>query len=169
MTQLQFESYYRQNIDALRSFALKLTMNKMDADDLVQETAIKAYNNFHKFIKGSSFKNWTFTILKNTFLTKRKKRKNQKVISVPVEDMEYAAVSLPGTQNKATKTNTMKQLRACIETLSKKSKAPFIMYINGHQYNEISKALNIPMGTVKSRISFARKKLQELIVSKGIA
>lgn len=168
MLHLQFESYYNNNLNALTSFALKLTKNRMDADDLVQETAIKAYKNFHKFIQGASFKNWTFTILKNTFLTKLHKRKKTKEISMPIEDMEYALVSHPTIQSFEQKTNTMKQLLDCIESLSIKSREPFKMYIKGCSYNEISESLNIPIGTVKSRINYARKKLKPMITRKNL-
>ncbi len=167
MSHLQFESYYRNNFEALSSFALKLARNKMDADDLLQETAIKAYKNFGHFAEGSNFKNWTFTILKNTFISKYRRRKKLNLVSKPIEDMEYAVVKDEPIVSKS-KYN-LKDLSNSIETLSDKSKEPFIMYINGYQYNEISESLDIPIGTVKSRIHFARTKLRKLLGRKNAA
>ena len=160
---LQFENHFENNYQALRSFALKLTRNGMDADDLVQETAIKAYRNFHRFMDGSSFKNWTMTILKNTFITKYHNRKKSKVISKPIEEMMYLADSTTHLSNSVAELPTMKQLHSCIDNLSDKSKDPFLLYINGYQYTEIAEVLDIPMGTVKSRINYARQKLKGMI------
>lgn len=162
MSQLRFEEHYRENLQALTSFALKLAKNKMDADDLVQETAIKAYKNFDKFIEGTNFKNWTFTILKNTFVTKYNKRKRSKVVSLPVEEMEYAVITNKRNDNKVDAQQIL-SITSKIDQLSPKSKEPLVMYINGHQYQEIAENLDIPVGTVKSRISYARAKLRTLV------
>lgn len=165
MKQLQFEQYYSKNQEALRAFAMKLAKNKMDADDLVQETAIKAYKNFNKFIEGTNFKNWTFTILKNTFVTKYNKRKRSKVVSLPVEEMEFAAIPVKESPVYHD-TQRLRTISSKIDELSEKSKEPLIMYINGHQYQEIAEDLNIPIGTVKSRISYARTKLREMMTQR---
>jgi len=162
---LQFEDHYTNNYSVLKSFALKLTNNAMDADDLVQETALKAYRNFHKYVEGSSFKNWTMTILKNTFISKYHSRRREKIVSKPVEELEFAIESTPIIVNKASGSTTMKQLHNCVEKLSDKSKEPFVLYINGYQYTEIAESLDIPLGTVKSRINFARKKLKSMITN----
>lgn len=168
MRQLQFEQHYKNNYEALSSFAMKLARNRMDADDLMQETAIKAYKNFNSFMEGSNFKNWSFTILKNTFITKYRKRKKLNVVNLPVEDMEHAVV-VETTEPKAQTSHTLTSLKNCIDTLSEKSKVPFVMYINGYQYSEISESLDIPMGTVKSRISYARTKLKTLVSNTKMA
>jgi RNA polymerase sigma-70 factor (ECF subfamily) len=167
MPQLQFEDYYRMNHRALTSFALKLTNNKMDADDLVQETALKAFKNFNKFIEGSNFKNWTFTILKNTFVTKYNKRKKSKVVSLPVEEMEFAVLSDSTTEEKSSKSTRYLYVSSKLEQLSDKSKEPLVMYINGFQYQEIADSLDIPLGTVKSRINYARTKLKKELSRKA--
>jgi len=162
MYTVQFESIFSQNLEALSSFALKLTKNKMDADDLVQETAIKAYSNFEKFKPGSSFKNWSFTILRNSFINKYRARKRRNIVSMPVEEMEFAIKPKLSIEKQVSETSTMKHLKTCLNNLSTKSKQPFMMYLNGYQYDEISEYLDIPIGTVKSRIHFARTKLKKL-------
>lgn len=166
--QSQFDTYFRQNAKALFSFAFKLTKNKMDADDLVQETAIKAYKNFDKFSQGSSFKNWTFTILKNTFISKYRKRKKSKVVSQSVEELEYAIEPTFMVLEEASDKKVVRSIKKCINQLSTKSQKPFTMYINGYQYEEIATGLDIPLGTVKSRINYARKKLKSMILDRRI-
>jgi len=165
MIELQFSDYYQKTYPALQSFAQKLTKNKMDADDLVQETAIKAYRNFHRFSRDLSFKNWTFTILKNTFITKYNKRKKKGEFAVEPGKLSYLPVKNVGLDDRNDKWVGLKKAKAHIQNLSKKSKLPLEMYINGYQYNEIAEELNIPIGTVKSRISFARTKLKEAMAA----
>lgn len=164
----QFDSYFQKNASALYSFALKLSKNAMDADDLVQETAIKAYTNFHKFRSDTNFKSWTFTILKNTFISKYRKRKKANVISLPVEDLEHVVTPVFQTIESDKENTKIKSLKLCINELSDKTRKPFSMYINGYQYDEIASGLNIPIGTVKSRINYARKKLKMIISDKKI-
>lgn len=112
-------------------------------------------------MEGSSFKNWTMTILKNTFITKYHARKRKKLVSKPVEEMEFAVEDniLLNQSN----TPSLTALHKCVDKLSDKSKAPFVLYINGYQYTEIAESLDIPVGTVKSRINFARKKLKTMV------
>lgn len=166
MSQMQFEYYFNNNYDALSSFAFKLAKNKMDADDLIQETAVKAYKNFNRFVEGSSFKNWSFTILKNTFLSKYRKRKKMNVVNLPIDEMEIAInAELPIEDHSA---ETIKAVTQSIELLSEKSKEPFVMFLEGYRYKEIAESLDIPIGTVKSRIRFARTKLRKILTDKKI-
>jgi len=161
MSQNLFEKIYVKNIDALESFALKLTRNKMDADDLVQETAIKAFRNFNKFKSTESFKNWSFTILKNTFITKYNQRKRRKIVTTPIEELKGKAQVVKQIEPKNDSNPKFEYVKHSIKKLSAKSKEPFEMYMNGYSYNEISQYLDIPVGTVKSRINFAKTKLKQ--------
>lgn len=163
-----FDAYYQENISAMENFAKKLTKNGTDAQDLVQETVIRAYRSFHTFKQGTSFKSWSFTIMKNTFITWYNKKKKKGVVNAPIEDFSYALHSKYTTKNNAESKLRVQEIISCIEELSYKSKLPFLMHIEGYQYNEIADALNIPMGTVKSRINYARTKLQKSIIKKGI-
>ena len=161
MVALNFENNFKQHSNELNSFAFKLTHNKMDADDLVQETAIKAYSSFDNFKADSSFKNWSFTIMKNTFITKYNKRKKKNIVSTSVDELEYAIAPTSYIQDVIQENSTIKYLMECISELSIKTKTPFTMYLNGYSYEEIANYLEIPIGTVKSRINFARKKLKQ--------
>jgi len=133
----------------------------MDAEDLVQDTAIKAYSNFDSFIKNSSFKNWAFTILKNTFNTRYRKRKKMNVVSLPVEDLPLTSSNNINIEPKENKEAEL--LKKSIDKLSPKSKQTFEMYVNGYSYEEISSNMEIPIGTVKSRINYAKESLRKLV------
>lgn len=168
MTQIQFNDHYDSNFPALMNFAKKLTKDHVEAEELVQETAIKAFRGLHTFNLGTSFKSWSFTILKNTFITKYNKSKKRGIVNAPIEDFTYALENKSAVRNDAVSQLRVKEIEACIEELSYKSKMPFLMHVEGYQYSEISESLNIPIGTVKSRINFARTKLKDILQERGI-
>jgi RNA polymerase sigma-70 factor (ECF subfamily) len=160
MTQSQFKDLYDNNENALFNFARKLTRNDYLAKDLVQETVIKAYRSKHTFRPGTSFKSWSFTILKNTFITLYNKRRKRAVVNTSVEDMSYALESQQSVPNEAESCLRVAEMKKHISRLSTKSRKPFMMFVIGYKYSEIAEQLSIPIGTVKSRINFARTKLQ---------
>ena len=168
MTKVQFNLYYKNNVIALRNFARKLANSSADAEDLFQEATLKAFRGMHTFKQGNSFKSWAFTILKNTFVTKYHKRKKRNMVSTAVEDLAFAIDVQHSIRNNALSNIRLQEIYDCIEDLSGKSKRPFLMYVNGYQYNEIADALHIPIGTVKSRINYARTKLKSALSNKGI-
>lgn len=168
MTNVQFKHYYSNNITAIQNFARKLTKNAVEADDLVQEAVIKAFRGMHTFKPGNSFKSWAFTIVKNTFITNYNKKKRRGVVSAPVEDLTYAIDNSKALRNDAISKLRIKEIKGCFTELSEKSRTPFLMYVNGFQYNEIAEDLQIPIGTVKSRINYARTKLRSILQDKGI-
>ncbi|MFT4536396.1 MAG: RNA polymerase sigma factor (sigma-70 family) [Saprospiraceae bacterium] len=169
MTTAQFNDFYKMNIVALENFAKKLTRDQIEAQDLVQETAIKAFRGMHTFKEGTSFKSWSFTILKNTFITKYNKRKKRNIVNAPIEDFTYALSSMHAVRNDAISQLKIKEIKGCIKQLSPKSKKPFLMHVEGYQYNEIADTLNIPIGTVKSRINYARTKLKGIMEVQGFS
>ena len=161
MSAPQFDEIYKVHMKAINSFAIKLTRNKMDADDLVQDAAIKAFRKYNSYRNGESFKNWSFTIVKNTFINNYNSRKKQNIVQLPIEDIQDIFHYMPQENSRFSQEKKLKFVENCIEDLSSKSKTPFKLYIEGHTYKEISKCLNIPIGTVKSRINFARTKLKQ--------
>jgi RNA polymerase sigma-70 factor (ECF subfamily) len=168
MASTQFTKLYHSNYTALYHFARKLTRDENKAEDLVQETAIKAFKGFHTFKSGSNFKSWAFTILKNLFITNYRKAKREKVSNKPIEDFSFAIENRFNVKNEAISKLRIDEISACIEDLSYKSRIPFLMMVNGYKYEEIADSLGIPTGTVKSRINFARQKLQSSLYNKGI-
>jgi len=168
MTDAQFNQYYSENLLALQNFARKLTNDAASAQDLVQETALKAYKGSHTFREGTSFKSWSFTILKNTFITNYNRKKKRAVVNKPIEEFTNYLENKNAQKNQAISNMRIDEIHECISDLSYKSRLPFVMYVNGYQYNEISESLNIPIGTVKSRINFARTKLKSALIERGI-
>lgn len=146
----------------LFGFAMKLTKNEQAANDLFQETVYKAYANIDKFRTGSNFKAWITTIMYNTYVNQYRKRKRRKQVEAPVEDFSYALESKVYDQTADGKI-IEDDLKEILNNLSGTYKRPLQMYVDGYKYKEISSRLDIPMGTVKSRINYARTILKEKI------
>jgi len=166
MTQTQFTQFYLEHLNSLKNFARSLTRDEVSSKDLVQESMIRAYKGKHTFKSGSNFRNWAFTIIKNTFITNFNKRKKRRVVNAPIDDFVFALENKHSIDNNALSKMRIKEIKKCIKKLSPKSQKPFCMHVEGYQYDEISDQLEIPIGTVKSRINFARTKLKSMLARK---
>ena len=147
---------YREN---LWSFAMSYTHNVEDADDLVQDTFLKALRYAKNFKTGTNLKAWLFMILKNTFLNSYRKRKLIKKILDDQRDLSFHS-GIRGTQNLALSKCIMDDIHQVLKNLQPQYSDPFMRYFEGYKYHEIAKALNIPIGTVKTRIHIARGNLK---------
>jgi len=143
------------------SYAYSLTANRDDAEDLVQETLLKALKYSDKFIYESSLKAWTYTIMKNTFINDYRRMLRQNSICNQKEQESFLNYIHASDSDKPDSVYASKELEKTIRKLDSKVKLPFKMHHEGFKYNEIAKTLDINLGTVKSRIFFARKKLME--------
>lgn len=159
MTPIEFQ-YNLVNIqDSLMKFAYSLTHNKEDAEDLVQETCLKALKHRDKFVYKSSLKAWTFTILKNTFINNyRRSRKKSTYSGQSIEHYNKNYYTAPPAYNPDS-IFASNEIEQTIETLDEHFKTPLKMHYVGYKYKEIAELLNINIGTVKSRIYFSRNKL----------
>lgn len=162
MTTTEFNAKYEPLEDLLFAFAMKLTKNKVNAQDLMQETVCRAFKNKDRFKEGTNFKAWITTIMRNNFINDYRKKKTRNKVEAPIEDFGYFV------ENKSVEGNTnslimTKELKKMINSLSEGFKKPFKMFYEGYHYNEIAEKMNIPIGTVKSRIYFARKKLRKMV------
>ena len=139
---------------------MRLTRDNEDANDLMQETVLKAFSNREKYTEGTNLKAWMFTIMKNTFITnyQRMIRKNTFIDST--ENMHYINSSTSSIENSAYEKFAMKDINKAIEKLDDAYKVPFLMHFRGFKYHEIAANLDIPIGTVKNRIHIARKELK---------
>ncbi len=146
----------------LKPFALKLTNDIVDAEDLIQETMFKAFSNENKFSQGTNLKAWLFTIMKNIFINDYRKKVKQNTV-VDTTDNLYYINSSTVIGNTGERNFVMRDIQQALLQLSPEFRVPFMMYFNGYKYNEISEKLNLPLGTVKSRIFFARKDLKKLL------
>ncbi|MCB0568426.1 MAG: RNA polymerase sigma factor [Phaeodactylibacter sp.] len=163
MSTTEFDSRFDQMSSLLHSFAYNLTKNVEDARDLFQETAYRALTNREKFRPGTNFKAWVFTIMKNIFINNYRKKAKANTIMDSTDNLFYLNSGSVTISNRAESNIMMKELARMIEGLDDSIKIPFLMHYHGFKYQEIAGHLELPLGTVKSRIFFARKELKELI------
>lgn len=146
--------------DALTLFAKSLS-NHM-AHDLVQETFLKAFQNKQKFRSGTNIKAWLFTILKNHFINEYRKEQNKRNQLVDNQSFTMNNKIFKNSYNPEAQASN-NEIQQKIESLDEKFSVPFVMHIKGYKYKEISDKLSLKLGTVKSRIFFARQQLVETL------
>lgn len=156
MTRTDFQTQILDLSDYINGFALKYTRNSENAKDLAQETILKAIVNYDKFRTNTNLKGWLKTIMRNIFINSIRK-KAYKMIHCDSD----SRVVMEGEHDRVTPIDQMMedQINEVIERLDSEIKIPFKMHVEGFKYKEISDELGIPMGTVKSRVFQARKKL----------
>ncbi len=142
------------------NFAMMLTANKDDAQDLLQDTTLKALDNQDKYIDNVNFKGWVLTIMRNIFINNYRKVVRSQTIIDKTEDLYHLNLSQDSGFDTPEGAFTIKEINGAINNLSNDLKMPFSLFLAGYKYNEIADKLNLPLGTVKSRIFFARQELQ---------
>ena len=166
MTAVEFNSSFNKMANLLQSFAYNLTKNMEDAKDLFQETAYRAITNRDKFRDGTNFKAWTFTIMKNIFINNYRKKVKSNTIVDGTDNQFYINSMAISTPNRAESEIMMQELNQMVVELDENIQVPFVMHYQGFKYQEIADDLKLPLGTVKSRIFFARKELKDKINSR---
>lgn len=163
MSTYEFDNNFNKMSSVLHSFAYNLTKNSEEAKDLFQETAYRAMTNREKFRPGTNFKAWLFTIMKNIFINNYRKKVKANTIIDSTDNMYYINSGKNVIANSGEANILMKELQGMIAKLDDGIKIPFIMHYEGFKYQEIADELSLPLGTVKSRIFFARKALKDSI------
>lgn len=163
MTQIQFNNALINLEGNLHSYALGLTSDYEKANDLVQETMLKALKYRDKFRENTNFKAWVFTILKNSFINHYRKKVlknkafangfNEIHLSVKEDKIYPAPDSVYSTG----------EIHSAIDNLEDEYRIPIKRFLEGYKYREIAEQMNLPLGTVKSRIFFSRKQLKEAL------
>lgn len=161
MTNIHFNNKLVNMQEELRRYAYKLTVDINDANDLVQEASLKALTNKDKFTEGTNFKGWMYTIMKNIFINDYRKTSREQTFVDKSENMCLIDSEQHLHSESTEQLYDNKELRRVVNNLPKDFKIPFIMFTSGYKYREISDKLNLPIGTVKSRIFTTRKKLQK--------
>jgi RNA polymerase sigma-70 factor (ECF subfamily) len=175
----EFESEALPHLNALQAYALKLTNDPEDADDLVQDTMLKAFRFFDKFEKGTNCKAWLFQIMKNSFINNYRKHSKEpdKVDYEDVqnfyENIKADEVKSPHFQGDAFTDILDDEIVNALSTLPDDFRTiVFLSDIEGYSYEEIADFLDCPIGTVRSRLHRARKMLYALLYtyaqSKGL-
>lgn len=160
----QFAQEFNSLSHYLKAFAVKLTKDKNNADDLYQETALKAFKYRDKYQPNSNMKAWLSTLMKNSFINQfRKHKQRQRILDSIEGDFVYTG-SVTSTHNEGVANLGLEEISKSVNKLSHALRVPFLMAYEGYSYNEICDTLDLPLGTVKSRIHLARKSLQSKIV-----
>ena len=147
----------------LLNFAYTLTANRDDAYDLLQDTTLKALDNEDKYVYNTNFKGWVFTIMRNIFINNYRKVVRSATVIDQTEDLYH--LNLPQDSGFETPDGSIaaNEITAAIDSFADEYRIPFSMHVAGYKYNEIAEQMNLPLGTIKSRIFFARQRLQEML------
>lgn len=161
MNALQFQKKLLSLQENMMNFALTLTADKNDAQDLMQDTTLKVLDNQEKFVDNVNFKGWVLTIMRNIFINNYHKIvRTQTVVDQDIDLYNLDIMNDSGFDN-PDGAYQIQEITAAIESLNEELKVPFSMFVSGYKYNEIAEALDVPLGTVKSRIFFARQELKK--------
>jgi RNA polymerase sigma-70 factor (ECF subfamily) len=144
----------------LNTFALRLTKNLDDAKDLYQETVFKILTNINKFKVGTNIKAWSYTIMRNTFINGYRKKQRRNTISDSTDENYYLNSAQDIVPNDGETMIAIQEMEQEINLLRDDWRIPFLMHYTGFKYQEIADHLELPLGTVKSKIFHARKHLQ---------
>lgn len=161
MTTLDFNNLVVNNSQFLRGFALQFTRNDDDASDLIQDTMLKAFRYKDNFKDGTNIKGWLYTIMRNIFINNYKRSKRSGVFLDATANGYFLDGAGSMGVDEVSSSIDRKEIRAEIDKLDTGFRVPLEMFMSGYQYDEIAQEMSIPMGTVKSRIFHARKKLTQ--------
>lgn len=162
MSTLEFNEALIGMENNLHSFAMSFTRNNEDAKDLTQETMLKAITYRSYYAPQTNFKAWVFTIMRNIFINQYRRKVKSGTIFDHSQDLYL--LNQPGDSlNSPIQEIAVKEISRHIDRLEEEYSVPFKMHFKGFKYKEISHKLGIPIGTVKSRIFIARKKLMEVM------
>ncbi len=161
MANTDFNDMLLSNADYLKPFAFTLTRDNETAKDLMQETLFRALANKEKYNVGTNIKAWMYTIMRNIFINDYRKKSRQNTMFDSTPNDFLLNHNQTAVANAAEVSLKLKDIQAAIHELPEIFKHPFVLYFEGYKYNEIATLLNEPLGTIKSRIHFARKLLKE--------
>lgn len=156
---------FAQNLLSLQpellNFAYKLTADHEEANDLLQETSLKALDNEDKYTDETNFKGWIYTIMRNIFINNYRKTLRDQTYVDTTDNQYFLNQGIDIEVDSTEVAYDLKEIRHIVNGLSKEYRVPFAMYVSGFKYREIADRLGLPLGTVKSRIYITRQKLQQ--------
>jgi RNA polymerase sigma factor (sigma-70 family) len=167
MTTTEFNYKLLSLQTSLEYFARKLTQNQEDANDLVQETYLKALTFRDKYVHHTNLKAWLFTIMKNIFINNYRRNKKGRTIMESTDNLNYYSRRISEHPITPESRLSEKEILEVVATLEDDHRIPFEMHTQGYKYKEIADELDISIGTVKSRIFFGRKKLMSRLEGYG--
>ncbi|WP_428667540.1 RNA polymerase sigma factor [Runella sp.] len=161
MTAIEFTYHIAKVSKSLKPFAMRLTKDNEDANDLLQDTLLKAFTNRDKYADGTNLKAWLYTIMKNTFITNYQRMVRKNTFIDTSDNLHYINSFENSTENDASGKFVMDDISKAVNSLEESYRTPFMLYYRGFKYHEIADRLRIPIGTVKNRIHIARKELKD--------
>lgn len=161
MTAIEFNHQLLQLETKLGFFARSLTSDSEEAKDLTQETLFKAISNRDKFQGDKNLKAWVFTIMKNTFINNYRRAVRSNTMVDSTDNLYYMNLGNETVFQTPEGTHHEKEIRKAISELPDDYRIPFEMHTKGYKYKEIAETLSQPLGSVKSKIFFARRRLME--------
>ena len=166
MSTLEFNTKLDQLSVVLRSFAYNLTkMEKRQKTYIKKQPCVLSLIK-KKFRTGTNFKAWLLTIMKNIFINNYRKKAKANTIIDKTDNNFFINSGAKTVFNDAESNIMVQELDSILEGLDESIRTPFLLHFEGHKYQEIADKLSLPLGTVKSRIFFARKELKEKILNK---
>jgi RNA polymerase sigma factor (sigma-70 family) len=163
MTKNEFNLQLNDHSVSLQSFALNFTKDIEDANDLVQDTMLKAVTYYSKFKEGTNLKGWLFTIMKNTFINNYRRLVKTNALITKSDEISAANLQDSAAKNTSDSKFIIGDINKALSTLQPEYYIPFIKYFEGYKYHEIAEMLEIPIGTVKTRIHVARQILKKYL------
>ncbi len=163
MSQIEFAYEFNAFRGALMAFALNLVKDANDAEDLVQETAYKAFKYKQMYKPHTNFRAWLLTIMRNTFINDYRRKKRRQVLLDKTDNNFFLNSGDQPVNNEGETNVNIEEIEQIIGELEAMFRIPFLLNFKGYKYQEIADELDLPLGTVKSRIFFARKRLQEAL------
>ena len=161
MNALQFKKNLLSLQEYMMNFALMLTANRDDAQDLLQDTTLKVLDNQEKYVDNVNFKGWVMTVMRNIFINNYHKIVRAQTVVDQNVDLYNLDIINDESFESPEGLCRIQEISTAIEHLNDDLKMPFSMFLSGYKYNEIAERLKLPLGTVKSRIFFARQELQQ--------
>jgi len=160
----EYQELILEHIDSMFNLGYRLTRNREEANDLVQEASLRGYRFYHKFEKGTNFKAWILTILRNIFINQyRKAVKEPPKSSYEVIENMVGAPELKGFEEEV----FGEHLQLAVNSLPEELQSVItLFYVEGLSYKEIAKVMKCPIGTVMSRLFMARQLLKKQLAHK---
>jgi RNA polymerase sigma-70 factor (ECF subfamily) len=159
MSTIEFDNLVLTSAEGLKPFAITLTRDREKAQDLFQETLYRAFAYREKYHPDTNIKAWLSTIMRNTFINEYRRNERKRIVTSAVQYAEKQNVNSLSAEGNM----RLKEIQNAIYNLPGTFKSVCLLYLQGYKYNEIAMVLNEPLGTIKSRIHFARKLLQKQI------
>ena len=160
MNSISFKKNLLSVQEELLRFAYKLTADREEANDLLQETSLKALDNEDKYIPDTIFKGWMYPIMRNIFINNYRKIVRDQTFVDHTDNLYHLNLPQDSGFDSTEGAYDIKEIHRVVNLLPNEYRIPFAMHVSGFKYREIAEKLSLPLGTVKSRIFFTRQRLQ---------